>query len=80
MGKVSGEFIAQATRSLHAAEVDEEVSVLDGMGRSDFIRLQHRARRKRWYEGADPVTYCVFDLLAELGASLMAIRSTGAIM
>ena len=52
--------------------VDGEVCVLGGMGRSDFIRLQGRARKKRWYEGADPVTYCVFDLLAERGLSLMA--------
>ena len=39
--------------------------MLDELGRSDFDRLQDRARRRRWYEGADPVVYCVFDLLAE---------------
>src|SRR5687767_1272302 len=41
--------------------LDGEVCVLDDQGYSDFMRLQERARRKRWYEGCDPVVYCVFD-------------------
>ena len=44
---------------------DGEVCVLDEFGRSDFDRLHDRARRRRWYEGADPVVYCIFGLLAE---------------
>jgi len=44
--------------------------VLDEYGRSDFNRLQDRARRRRWYEGADSVTYCVFDLLQENGKDI----------
>lgn len=47
--------------------VDGEVCVLDDLGRSDFNRLQDRARRRRWVEGGDAVTYCVFDLLFENG-------------
>jgi len=47
--------------------VDGEVCVLDEVGRSDFDALQDRARRRKWYEGARPVTYCVFDLLAAGG-------------
>ena len=43
--------------------LDGEVCVLDDLGRSDFNRLQDRARRRRWYEGADAVVFCVFDLL-----------------
>lgn len=49
---------------------DGEVCVLDDYGRSDFNRLQDRARRRTWYEGADPVVYCVFDLLQERGKDL----------
>jgi bifunctional non-homologous end joining protein LigD len=49
---------------------DGEVCVLDEHGRSDFERLQDRARRRRWYPGADPVTFCVFDLLVENGKDL----------
>ncbi|MBG9389323.1 hypothetical protein I5803_14930 [Caenimonas sp. DR4.4] len=51
--------------------IDGEVCVLDDLGRSDFNRLQDRARRRRWYEGADPVVYCAFDLLALDGRSLI---------
>ncbi|TFZ00603.1 hypothetical protein EZ313_19300 [Ramlibacter henchirensis] len=43
--------------------VDGEVCVLDDLGRSDFNRLQDRARRKCHYPGCDAVTYCIFDLL-----------------
>lgn len=51
--------------------LDGEVCVLDGLGRSDFNRLQDRARRRRWVEGADPVVFCAFDLLAQDGRSLI---------
>jgi bifunctional non-homologous end joining protein LigD len=53
--------------------LDGEVCVLDDLGRSDFDRLQARARRRRWYEGADPVVFCAFDLLARDGRSLIAL-------
>jgi bifunctional non-homologous end joining protein LigD len=51
--------------------VDGEACVLDDMGRSDFDRLQDRARRKCWHEGCDPVAYCMFDLLHVGGTSLL---------
>lgn len=50
--------------------VDGEVCVLDDLGRSDFERLQDRARRRRWYTGADPVVFCVFDLLVDRGKDI----------
>lgn len=52
--------------------VDGEVTVLDEYGRSDFDRLHDRARRKKYYEGCDPVIYCMFDLLVA-GQSLMEL-------
>jgi bifunctional non-homologous end joining protein LigD len=53
--------------------LDGEVCVLDELGRSDFNRLQDRARRRRWYEGADPVVFCAFDLLTRDGRSLITL-------
>lgn len=50
---------------------DGEVCVLDDLGISNFDRLLDRARRRRWYEGAERVTYCVFDLLMHNGQSIM---------
>ncbi|RWA55361.1 hypothetical protein AU476_07590 [Cupriavidus sp. UYMSc13B] len=50
--------------------LDGEVCVLDDIGRSDFERLQSRARRRGWYRGAEPVAYCVFDLLVDTGKDL----------
>lgn len=50
--------------------VDGEVCVLDELGRSDFNKLQDRARRRRWYEGASPVVFCVFDLLVSRGVDI----------
>lgn len=50
--------------------LDGEACVLDDLGRSDFNRLQDRARRRRWYEGADPVVFCAFDLIMRGGRSL----------
>jgi bifunctional non-homologous end joining protein LigD len=47
--------------------LDGEVCVLDDLGRSDFDRLHARAQRKGWYEGADLVVYCVFDVLVAKG-------------
>jgi bifunctional non-homologous end joining protein LigD len=49
---------------------DGEGCVLDDMGRSDFDRFRTRALRKGWYEGADPVVYCVFDLLVDKGIDI----------
>lgn len=53
--------------------LDGEVCVLDDVGRSDFNRLQDRARRRKWYEGADPVVFCAFDLLAQHGKPLIGL-------
>jgi bifunctional non-homologous end joining protein LigD len=52
---------------------DGEVCVLDEIGRSNFDRLQDRARRRRWYAGCDPVVFCAFDLLARDGRSTIAL-------
>lgn len=52
--------------------LDGEVCVLDDLGRSDFGRLHARARRKSWYEGADLVVYCVFDVLVDKGKDVRA--------
>ena len=49
---------------------DGEVCVLDEYGRSDFDALQDRARRRRWYAGARPVAYCIFDLLVDRDADI----------
>jgi len=53
--------------------IDGEVCVLDDIGRSDFEKLQARARRRRWVPGADQVTFCAFDLLYRDGRSVMAL-------
>jgi len=50
--------------------LDGEVSCLDDIGRSDFDRVLRRARRRRWYPGADLVVYCVFDLLVKNGRDI----------
>ncbi|NOV25874.1 hypothetical protein E5S69_20435 [Cupriavidus necator] len=64
--------LAAALATLPAGFIlDGEVCVLDDIGRSDFERLQARARRRGWYRGADPVAFCVFDLLVGKGKSLM---------
>lgn len=49
---------------------DGEVCVFDDIGRSDFNRLQDRARHRRWYEGCDLVGYAVFDLLVDRGIDI----------
>jgi bifunctional non-homologous end joining protein LigD len=53
--------------------IDGEVCVLDEIGRSDFERLQTRARSRRWKPGADPVTFCAFDILFANGRSVMQL-------
>ena len=49
---------------------DGEVCVLDDQGRSDFNKLQSRARQRKWFTGAPPVVYCVFDVLVDRGRDL----------
>lgn len=53
--------------------IDGEACVLDEIGRSDFERLQVRARRRRWYEGCDPVTLCAFDVIYVGGRNVMGL-------
>lgn len=53
--------------------IDGEACVLDDVGRSDFERLHARARRRRWYTGADQVTLMAFDLLVYNGRDVMAL-------
>ncbi len=50
--------------------LDGEVCVLDDLGRSDFDRLHARSRRRRWFPGADPVVYVVFDVLVHQGVDV----------
>ena len=49
---------------------DGELVVQDEQGRSNFDRLQERAKRRRDYPGADPVVYCIFDLLVHRGVDI----------
>lgn len=51
--------------------LDGEVVVLDEVGRSDFNRLQDRAKRRRYVAGADRVAFVAFDLLMYAGQSVM---------
>ncbi|MGN5479548.1 ATP-dependent DNA ligase [Cupriavidus basilensis] len=53
--------------------LDGEVCVLDDIGRSDFERLQDRARRRGRRSGDDAVAYCVFDLLVLEGRDMRAL-------
>jgi bifunctional non-homologous end joining protein LigD len=53
--------------------IDGEICVLDDFGRSDFERLQARARRRCWYAGCNQVTLCAFDLLYLDGRNVMAL-------
>lgn len=64
------EIVASLKELAAGSILDGEVCVLDEIGRSDFERLQARARRRRLYEGADLVAYCVFDVLVANGADI----------
>lgn len=64
------EVVAAVAAMPSGSVLDGEVCVLDDLGRSDFNRLHTRARRKGWYEGADLVVYCVFDVLVARGKDL----------
>lgn len=65
--------VAAALRPLDVGRcvVDGEICVLDELGRSDFNKLNLQARRRRRVASADPVVFCVFDLLVEAGSSLL---------
>ncbi len=68
-------WFPEVTRSLAQIRggpyvLDGEVCVFDDLGRSDFDRLQTRARRRSWYQGADPVGYAAFDLLVAHGIDI----------
>lgn len=52
---------------------DGELCVLDDIGRSDFERLQARARMRGYRPGCDLVVFCVFDLLVHAGQDLRAL-------
>ncbi|MGO4302153.1 ATP-dependent DNA ligase [Cupriavidus sp. RAF12] len=64
------EVVAAMADMASGSILDGEVCVLDEFGRSDFNRLHARARRKGWYEGADLVVYCVFDVLVAKGKDI----------
>jgi bifunctional non-homologous end joining protein LigD len=69
-----GQALERHTRGPHV--IDGEVCVLDELGRSDFERLQARARRKCWYPECEPVVFCVFDLLVQSGRDVMGLPYT----
>lgn len=50
---------------------DGEVCILDELGRSDFNALDARAKKRR-FDPAAPVVYCVFDCLVAAGKSILA--------
>jgi bifunctional non-homologous end joining protein LigD len=52
--------------------LDGEVCMLDDIGRSDFMRLQARSRRRGRPAGSDPVVFCAFDLLVHRGQDMRA--------
>lgn len=64
--------VAQSLAKVGAGHcvVDGEVCVLDELGRSDFNRLQDRARRRRRYPGCPDVVYCIFDLVVHRGIDI----------
>ena len=62
--------LQELPRSCGRVVIDGEACVLDELGRSDFVRLQTRAKRRRWYAGAEPVTFCAFDLLVLKGEDI----------
>ncbi|MDM0032099.1 hypothetical protein QTI33_08095 [Variovorax sp. J22P271] len=68
-------WFPEVTKSLAAVRggpyiVDGEICVFDEIGRADFDRLHARARRRRWFEGCDPVGYAVFDLMVDHGIDI----------
>lgn len=52
--------------------LDGEVCVLDAQGRSDFDRLQRRARMRAERKGCDPVVFCAWDALVVDGEDVSA--------
>ena len=63
--------LADALAALPAGNIlDGEVCVLTDLGISDFNRVHRRALRRGWYKGADPVAYCIFDLIVGRGRDL----------
>lgn len=50
--------------------VDGEVIVQDSWGRSDFAKVQQRARHRRWVAEL-PVVFCVFDVLVNAAKPVM---------
>ncbi len=70
-------WFPEVVRSLEALRggpyiVDGEVCVFDDRGRSNFWLLRDRARRRRWYQDAEPVEYAIFDLLVHSGTDITA--------
>jgi len=56
--------------------LDGEACVLREDGTSDFSLFQERARRRRWYPGAPPITYAIFDILVHDGRKVMGLPLT----
>jgi bifunctional non-homologous end joining protein LigD len=65
--------LRDALSALPAGSIlDGEVCVLTDLGISDFERLHRRAARRGRHVGADPVAYCIFDLIVTGGRDLRA--------
>ena len=74
-GANATKWFPEVYRSLAAVRggphiVDGEVCVFYENGRSDFERLQARAKFRRWVEGGDVVGYAVFDLMVHSGQDI----------
>lgn len=64
------EVVAALSKLPAGCIVDGEVCVMNDLGISDFERTHARAKRRGWYAGADPVAYCVFDLIVARGKDM----------
>lgn len=74
-GSIMTAWFPEVVRGLTSLEghhlLDGEIAVLDEVGRSDFNRLQDRAKRRRYVPGSDRVAFIVFDQLVSFGRPCM---------
>lgn len=75
-GAEAGRWFPEIVESLSGLpghqRLDGEICVLDDVGRSDFNRLQDRAKLRRYKAGADLVAFLAFDILVADGRDVMA--------
>lgn len=66
------ELVAELMGLPAGSTLDDEVCILDDVGRSDFESIHKRARRRGWFKGAEPTAYCAFALIVLRGQNLRA--------